>query len=239
VNTSPIVPGDASAAPPDYADDHVYNPEGGLDDPESGIPKEARNALKSSVERVRALEDGFMELGVLVMECLEEKPKGDMPDDVFRTIKALEGYRMITELWKEGARAGIHPSDVLSSVPPDLLREIGGTDPAALLQTATAGMPAVWSFLLENYPEVIARSPTQAIVDSPAMNPKAATSSLEELVFPGLAELGIVGKTWPQRGPTDRGRHAATSARTRRGQDQRHHHQRDQVRGHLVRGAPR
>ena len=200
VNTSPIVPGDASAAPPDYADDHVYNPEGGLDDPESGIPKEARDALKSSVERVRALEDGFMELGVLVMECLEEKPKGDMPDDVFRTIKALEGYRMITELWKEGARAGIHPSDVLSSVPPDLLREIGGTDPAVLLQTATAGMPAVWAFLLENYPEVIARSPTQAIVDSPAMNPKAATSSLEELVFPGLAELGIVGKTGPDAG---------------------------------------
>ena len=122
------------------------------------IPPESRNAIVGTIDKVRKLDDGLRELAAIVDKCLDtdEQNHPEIPEDLFDVLKALEGYRLLTDVCAEGASRGLHPRDVFANLPPEFISEIG-RNPIALLEKVTEGMPKLWRFLNEAHPEVIAR----------------------------------------------------------------------------------
>ena len=122
------------------------------------IPPESRKAIVGAIDRVRKLDDGLRELAAIVNECLDmvEQDHREIPEDLFDVLKALEGYRLLSDVCAEGALQGLHPRDVFASLPREFISEIG-RNPIALLEKVTEGMPKLWRFLNEAHPEVMAR----------------------------------------------------------------------------------
>ena len=143
------------------------------------IPQDTREAIVASIDKVRKLDDGFRELGAILDKCAQTHEQGhpEIPEDLFDIFKALEGYRLLTDVCAEGAKRGVHPRDVFASLPEAFVSEIG-LNPIALLGKVTEGMPKLWRFLNEAYPEVVASCPTPAMAKSLAMNQGSETKDV-------------------------------------------------------------
>ena len=143
------------------------------------IPQDTREAIVASIDKVRKLDDGFRELGAILDKCAQthEQDHPEIPEDLFDIFKALEGYRLLTDVCAEGAKRGVHPRDVFASLPEAFVSEIG-LNPIALLGKVTEGMPKLWRFLNEAYPEVVASCPTPAMAKSLAMNQGSETKDV-------------------------------------------------------------
>jgi len=144
------------------------------------IPPGTRKAITSTIDKVRKLDDGFRELGAILDKCLDsdEQDHPEIPEDLFDVLKALEGYRLLTDVCEEGAKRGLHPREVFANLPDAFISEIG-LNPIALLEKVTDGMPKVWKFLNEAYPEVVASCSAPVIAKSPAMNQGSETRADE------------------------------------------------------------
>ena len=143
------------------------------------IPQDTREAIVGTIDKVRKLDDGFRELGAILDKCAQthEQDHPEIPEDLFDIFKALEGYRLLTDVCAEGAKRGVHPRDVFASLPEAFVSEIG-LNPIALLGKVTEGMPKLWRFLNEAYPEVVASCPTPAMAKSLAMNQGSETKDV-------------------------------------------------------------
>ena len=82
------------------------------------IPQDTREAIVASIDKVRKLDDGFRELGAILDKCAQTHEQGhpEIPEDLFDIFKALEGYRLLTDVCAEGAKRGVHPRDVFASL---------------------------------------------------------------------------------------------------------------------------
>ena len=106
------------------------------------IPPGTRKAIVGTIDKVRKLDDGFRELAAILDKCLDtdEQDHPEIPEDLFDVLKALEGYRLLTDVCAEGAKRGLHPRDVFANLPDAFISEIG-LNPIALLEKVTDGMP--------------------------------------------------------------------------------------------------